>query len=378
MNNVLIVFTDPHLAYSPSILNLFYELKKITCVKLISPEPHPLYSLQRVDDQDIIYFDTEEQYVYPRLYNRILNKVKNRLSPPTALQVHNERLKTQRAKKIIEFVKNFEGKILVVDFFALWCVQQAGRKAHLFSLEIHENDPYRSSCNYDMIESVVIQSYDRYYYLFQENQIKYFIVQNAPPFINFAPNYIDRDKNDLIFCGSAVPWFGIISCLDFIKDYPEYTLTIKGAVPKATKNSIELFYKDLITNKRLIIDEEYLDAETLTAYVSKFRIGFAFYDFYRFEQVRSFNYFTAPSGKVFQYLNSGVPVVANDLKGFELLKVTDAGVLVPSLSSKAIKTAIDEIESSYLKYAQNAKLASKEFDYLGNIKTFINFLTQGN
>jgi len=377
MKNVLIVFSDIHLPYSPTVLNLFHEFKKSCKVRIFCPEPEDWYTLERINDSDVVYFKPRPPVKdTPSLPSRVYNKIKNRLfvSTPGKQKMLSKHLTIPKAEVIIDFVKDFDGEIIAVDFFSLWCVQQAGKKAHLVSLEINDNDAYRDACSFAGIKSVLIQSSERYEYLFKTIRPPYFNVQNAPPYIDFLPMYNERDKKDLIFCGSAVPSFGVMSCLDFVKDYPEYRLTLKGALPKETHNSINLFYSDLLDSGRLILDPGYLDHISLTEYVSKFRIGFAFYDFYRFEAVRKFNYFTAPSGKVFQYLNSGIPIIANDLPGFDLIKQKDAGAIVSHLSSMQIRKAIDTIESSYIDKAKNARKAAKDFDFSENAASFINFV----
>jgi hypothetical protein len=379
MRSLLIIFPDPQLPYSPTTLNLFYELKKHFKVTLISLEPDASYSSQKVNDPDIIYFknDSSEE-LQLSLFQRGVTKIKRKLNPLSDEQIKTNNLKNRKAKKIIEVVNKFEGEIIAVDFFALWCVQQAGREAHLVSLEILEYDPYKENCDFYKIKSVIIQSEERYAYLFPDIKPLCFLIQNSPPYVDFTPDYGSRKKNNLIYCGSAMPWFGIISCLDFIKDFPKYNLTIKGAIPKTTLGAINSFYKDLVEDGRLIIDSAYLDAFSLTTFISRFSVGFAFYDFYRFDNVRSFNYYTAPSGKVFQYLNSGVPVIANQLPGFKLIEQNNAGVLIPYLSSNTIKSAIDKIESSYFEVCENAKRASKGMDFIGNAIEFIRYLQNGS
>src|SRR5690606_7552230 len=103
------------------------------------------------------------------------------------------------------------------------------------------------------------------------------------------------------FCGSAMPGFGLYNCIEFIADYPEYSLTVKGSIPPVVRNVIENHFQNLLESGRLILDDRYLEEKELTKYVSGFRIGFVFYDFYRFEYINKFNYHTAPSGKLFQY-----------------------------------------------------------------------------
>lgn len=379
MKEVLIIFPDPQLPYSPTTLNLFYELKKDFKVTILTPEPEEFYTLQKVDDPGVIYFENKgEEHNSPSLLKRGINKLKRWYKPLTQEEIRRNSLMSGKAKKIIDYVSDFEGEIIAVDFFALWCVQQAGKKAHLISFELLEYDPYKDDCDFSVIKTVIIQSQERYDYLFHQIRPKCFFIQNSPPYLNFSPSINTRKQKDLVFCGSAMPWFGIVTCLDFIKDYPEYTLTIRGAIPKVTHRTIELFYDDLVKEGRLIINNDYLDATSLTEYISQFRIGFAFYDFYRFENVRSFNYYTAPSGKVFQYLNSGVPIISNKLPGFDFIEQKGAGVLIPYLTSNAIKKAIGKIESDYISIAENAKKCSKDLDFIKNAVPFINHLKNLN
>jgi hypothetical protein len=358
---VLIVFPDIHLPYSPSTLNLFYALKKRgVAVTLLAPEPEEHFSLQRVNDENIKYIDCRS--FYPGLIKRVAGKVVNKLVSKDNLR--KRELKTPKASAFINAIMMEDADtIIAVDFFSLWCVQQTGRRASLLSLEILESDAYYCSCDFKLIDSVFIQSEVRYNYLFKEGiKPSFAILPNSPAYIDLDLKIRDRDPYNLIYCGSAVIDFGIFSCLDFLIDYPGYKLTLKGAVPAATREGIEKFYSGLIEEGRLIINEEYMDSITLTSYVANFRIGFVFYDFYRVPKLRRFNYYTAPSGKLFQYFNSGVPVIGNCLEAFDIVEEFHSGKLVSSLGSLQLKKAIDVVEADYQRYAENAKKLSLDFD----------------
>lgn len=373
IKKILIVFTDIHFSYSPSTLNLYYELKRNNYdVNIIAPLPNSQYSTQKIEDPNIIYLDmTDDNFnsFQKRLLNKIITLFKIRKNP-------NWDLLTKQNKKIIRIIKKSEREIIAVDWKAMWFTQMAGKTGHFLSLEIKENDIYYKLSNKNLIKSIIIQSKERLNFLFKDLNIPYFLVQNAPPNENINLQLNRRKKNDLVYCGSAVDRFGIFSCLDFLMDYPEYKLTIKGAVPVETLNSIKEFYFELLNTNRLIIDTTFLTQNELNIFVSKFRIGFAFYDFYRYSTVRNFNYYTAPSGKVFQYLNSGIPIVANQLQGFKFIEKEGCGQLIPYISSIKIKMAIDKIEEDYNKIASKAKETSLKFDFKKNIKGFIEFLNQ--
>lgn len=357
---ILIVFTDSHLPYSPTVLNIFNGLRnKGHSVKLITLNPPAYYAKDKIEDRGIIYIK-EKSSLLGRVWKKISVKLSKKLS---ASRIRKELLTSKAAVFIKEIKKYKVDNIIAIDFFSLWCVQQAQMRSFLVSLEIYEDDLYYQNCDLTQIDTVIIQSKERYDYLFPDKlKIPFFIYPNSPVYIPVDTDKIIRDENHLIFCGSAVPDFGIISILDFLSDYPEYKLTIKGPMPEGVKQSIKKFYSKLIEEQRLNINEEYMDATTLTKYVAQFRIGFVFYDFYRYDHLRRFNYYTAPSGKLFQYLNSGVPVIANKIDGFQFIEDNKAGKLIPYLSSAQIKSAITYINNNYNDTVSNAKALSKQYD----------------
>jgi len=358
--NILIVFTDSHLPYSPTVLNIFNGLrKKGHSVKMITLNPPDYYAQDKIEDNDIIYI-SEKNPLLKRVLKKILIKFYKKSSP---LRIKKE-LFTAKADVFVKEIKKHKADtIIAIDFFSLWCVQQTKQTANLVSLEIYEGDVYYQNSNLSMIDLVIIQSVERYNHLFPPDlKIPSFIYPNSPVYNDFDPKDIVRDETHLIFCGSAVPDFGIISILDFLLDYHEFKLTIKGPMPKGVKESIKNFYQVLVDEKRLFINEEYMDADVLTKFVARFRIGFVFYDFYRYDHLRTFNYYTAPSGKLFQYLNSGVPVITNKIAGFKFIEDNNAGRLIPYLSSLQIKSAIDSINQNYDELIKNSKMLSKKFD----------------
>lgn len=373
MEKVLIVFTDVHLAYSPSTLNLYDALGKAFDTEILAFEPDADYSSQRIEDKKIQYLvrPAENSSIGTPLVKRLVNEIKKSISPVTQGQ---STLLTHKARILIEKIKEFDGQIIAVDFFALWCVQHSGKKAHLFSLEIIENDLYRNDCDLSSIQSVIIQTPERYNYLFPKGNHKVFYIQNAPNYLETSLNIEARNPRSLVFCGSAIPWFGFISCLEFIIDFPQYTLTVKGAVPSFVKKVIDESYSSLINEKRLILDETYLNAEELNAYLTNFYVGFVFYDMARFEYINKFNYKTAPSGKLFQLYNAGVPVVASNLPGLSSAKEYNAGVLINSLGSGEIAKAIGQISAEYEYFAKGAKNASAVFDFGKGSDKFVQFL----
>lgn len=376
---VLIIFTDPQLAYSQSTLLLYNALKDLFYVDLFVPvlKKIPLEKLEKNYTIRSVSAKRAKLNFYLDKFFDMATRVVLIVFPKNLELANRFKRVNEKTLSTKHFLKkNKYDEIIAVDFLAMWCVSKRSLNAHFFSLEIHEDDIYQQNINAEKIKSIIIQSKQRLEYLFPATTKKVFYIQNAP---NFFPVVIDTEtrlKKDILFCGSAIYPFGIINCLDFINDYPEYCLTVKGNVPAETMQSINLFYTHLLENGQLIIDKTYLSYDELNKYLTKFRIGLAFYDFFRFKEARGFNYYTAPSGKVFQYLNAGIPVIGNNIDGFRFLETDKAGVLTPTLSSLQIKKAIDKIEEDYKTYAQNAKQLSKEYDFSIMVTGFKNYLLQ--
>jgi glycosyltransferase involved in cell wall biosynthesis len=371
MKKILIVFPDPTLSFSPFTLNLYDSLSIIYDVTILTFEPISSYSSQKIIDKKVIYLKRFLNPVFLHLIMRGLRALDKRLK----LKNYNFLLLLAgRALPLIREIKKFDGEIIAVDFFALWCVGMAKKKAHLLSLEIYDNDLYKKSCPTNVIKSVIIQSEERYKYLFGNQKLTTFLVQNAPNYIDEKINLSARKENELIFCGSAMPGFGIFRCLEFLEDFPEYRLTVKGAIPDYVKKTIIKEFSDLFYQNRLVLNEEYLSPSDLNSFLSNFRIGFVFYDYIKFDYINTFNYKSAPSGKLFQYYNAGLPVVSNNISGLNSIKEFKTGVMINSMDSDSIKNAIDQIELDYENYAIRSKNLSARFDFSKNMMPFIDFL----
>ena len=117
-----------------------------------------------------------------------------------------------------------------------------------------------------------------------------------------------------------------------------------------------------------------MSPKDLNNFLANYYIGFVFYDSCRFEYINTYNYETAPSGKLFQYFNAGVPVVTSNVKGLNAVKQYGAGIMIDNLNSKSIKEAVDKISANYVPFAEAAKKASAHFDFSGAAEVFIDFL----
>jgi glycosyltransferase involved in cell wall biosynthesis len=264
-------------------------------------------------------------------------------------------------------------EIIAVDLRALAIVQHSLPQVPvtLVSLEIPEPGERKEQVVEQRISRVIIQSQARLERLFNGAKPKAFFVQNAPTFRTFALETSNR--KGLVFCGTALEGFGILSCLKFLSVNPEYHLTVKGAVPPQIQQYLKVIFPELLSEERLKIDTSYLEMDALVEFLKAFRIGFCFYDT-RFEFYDRFNYHTAPSGKMFTYLASGVPVICNNLPGLRVVEEFGAGVLIEDLDAGSILSAIQKIEANYDYYAQNCLKAAAHFSFEESLQPFIDEL----
>ena len=131
---VLIVFSNLHLPYSPSTLNLFYALKrKKFDGLLLAPEPKQYFFSSKVSDEGVKYINVDRKG--KTYWTEFTGKSYKSYYFERSIQQENDDVR-DGSRFIKEIEKSNADIIIAVDFFSLWCVQQAGKSAHLLSLEI--------------------------------------------------------------------------------------------------------------------------------------------------------------------------------------------------------------------------------------------------
>lgn len=129
------------------------------------------------------------------------------------------------------------------------------------------------------------------------------------------------------------------------------------------------------------MNESYIDRENLAEYLSKFYIGFCFYDLKILKKRRDlaiFNYITAPSGKLFNYYAAGLPVIGSNISGLISVKEFNTGVLLDDYSPQAIRQAIDTISTNYSLLSTNCFKAAEHFSFDKMIEPFQKYLLEGS
>ena len=368
---VLIVTLNDYVIYQPTILNLYDEMIGIMDVKIISFEPS-FVTKTKDTTRNIIYLSPPpvRSYLIAKwdfLVSRMIGLFRINYSYqyyyyhrflPSLLR---KRLKKEQDVDIV----------IAVDLPALKVAQHVYGAVHFLSLEI-EN---RESPSYRLVDpsrilSVLIQSQERIDYMFPGLQIPVFIVQNSPV---FDPEMISgKKRNDFIFSGTARTVFGIFECIEFIRKYPPSRLVQKGGGERKVLARIRSENEDLLREGRLLLDDSYVPAAELVSFLSGFRIGFCFYSWDIIEKY--YNYRTAPSGKLFMYMAAGVPVIASDIDGFQLVRKYGSDELVKDYSPATIKKAVEKIEANFDQYSENCLKLASEVSFDKMVTPYISFL----
>jgi len=352
-----------HLAYSPTILNLYDMLSENFDVEIIAVESK-IFS--RLEDRKVHYLSFKKKSI-EKIYYKLFKKTSDIASKA---KDYTEFISLNRVGKIAQ--KQKYDIFIAVDFEALWIAQQNKfSNIHFLSLELTYS-PFEERCDKKNLKSVFIQRQDRYDYLFKGIEHKTFLVQNAPTFTNIAiPT--NRDKNLLLFCGTASRGFGAPLVLNFLEKYKDFSTHFKGTVYEEIRTQIYTQHSDTFYEGRIILDSEYTAEKDMMDFIKKFRIGFCFYDM-RYPEFNNFNYQTAPSGKLFKYLAAGVPVIGSDIAGLSYIKEFQAGILLEKPTAENIKKAIDIIEENYDFYVANCLKIARQFSFAENVKPYIDFL----
>lgn len=344
---IAIIFPDANLPYSPTTLGIFRKLKEKFNVDLYAI--HPV--------QANIPIIQEEGLIYVKKVGLILKLIYSfqyvllstlRLIP----KLGRYRFKRQQNiyQKLKPNLKNYD-ILIAVDADTYWRYASTHPCCIFLSLEIIEDDVLVNYLRKNAPKACIIQSNIRYEYYFPNRETPLLLLPNSPSFQEYDKHSIGVKKG-LIYSGAAIDYFGFKYCLAFLAKYSEYTLTVKGSIDAKNESLIENEYKELIKKNQLIIESRYLPSDELVPYTNKFRIGFCFYD-YHIPFVNTFNYQTAPSGKLFTYLAAGVPVICSNQIGLRFVEEQHCGVCINDFEPDTIKAAIDSIESNYDAYVAN-------------------------
>lgn len=376
---ILIITLNDYIIYQPTILNLYDRLNAGADVKVISFRPQ--FATKKKDEKrNIEYLETN--FWLTQIYTKtdfIFSKISRLLkvfNPSFTYHYffYNKYLPSILKKKL-ESDQTVYNEVIAVDLQVLYLGQQHFGAVHFLSLEVdNKTNRYYNKIDISRIKSVFVQSEIRYQYMFPGKEIRRFIVQNAP---DYKPiDFSGIVRKDFIWAGAIDRRLAVLDCLEFFNQYPEYKLVLKGGGDKKTRRIIEKRFAHLLNSQRAVIDQSYLDAAEFVKFLSSFRIGFCFYDWNLIKA--SFNYQTAPSGKMFMYLAAGTPVIACKIPGFDFVGEFNCGVLIEDYKPETIRKAINTIKNDYVKYSAGCIEAAKHFSFDKNVIPYVEYLLQTN
>jgi len=353
---ILIVFPDEWLQYSPSVLNMYRCCNGLHYTKLLYVDNGKFKNKGLVENSNCISIGKPAAYVSRKTVGYKFYKI-------------------VRLIFSLFFIKLFNKKydiIIGIDSAGYLSAKLFFKNAIYFSLET-ENDSYYKMCRELGIETLIIQSKERKEFMVgNDESIRVYYIQNSPILeeeIKVEPS-VKLNKR-ILYMGNIEFGYGLEQFIDCIKDLGrEYTLTLKGIKNDKFYNFLHQKYKTLIDQGKIIFDFSYVEQSKVIEYVSQFYIGVTGYDLELAK--KSFNYFSSPAGKLFNYYAAGVPVIGIDIIGLKSVKDFNAGVLMDEVSSSKITDAVNEIEKNYSLMSQNCLRASKEFDFKKAFDLFIN------
>ncbi len=372
---VLILTLNDYIIYQPTILNLYDALSHHFDVEVISFQPYHV-TKKKDEERNITYLKTG--FWPTQFYQKtdfILSKFTKFIRKIVPGYSYYYLYYNKYLPSILKnAAKKYKGKVetvIAVDLQTLYFAQQIFGPVHFLSLEIDNNtNPYYKKIDINKIKSVFVQSAMRYEYLFPSKRPKVFYIQNAP--VYNGTKYPIVNRRDFIWAGAIDKRLAVLDCLDFFKTYPEYRMVLKGGANRKMLLHIQTEYKDLLDQNRIAINQDYLKSEDFINFLAAFKIGFCFYDWDLIRE--SFNYQTAPSGKLFMCFAAGTPVIACNIPGFKLIKDFHAGVLIDDYRPETILNAVKTIESDYQKFSEGCYKAAEYYSFDKNAAPYVQYL----
>ncbi len=373
---IAIIFPSEHIAYSPTTLGIYDALVVKNDVTIFCAATSN-FKVNNFNNRKINYFPftTKRTRKLKAVPFFLFNKACSFFSKKFAigeLNIYNyvRYLEYQKALKNIDI--SVYNEVIVIDVLVLYAARLVCKQVSFVSLELYEEErgliPLLKN---GYIKCILTQTEQRYNFLFNNKTTKTFFVQNSPIYVEIKN--VPKIENSLLINGTAFERFGLYHCLNFVRNYPMYTITLRGAIMENEKSKVLINYKKEIENENIIFTENYMESKALLQFMAQYEIGFCFYDL-SFPSMNTFNYQSAPSGKMFAYFAAGVPVIANRLDGLQIIEEFGAGVLIENFEPDTILQAVIKIKNNYLFYQQNCRKAAQHFSFDKNVQPFVQFL----
>jgi len=240
------------------------------------------------------------------------------------------------------------------------------------SLELYENDwPGKETERWfsDKALLVLTQDETRADILAELNQVARDKVQVA---YNSAPgaatpqkkDYFHRalgipaDKRVVLATGTLLPIHGVDDIVDSVADWPdEFVLVLHGWIPE--RNFERVLHARINANKeRIFLSTDILDQAHKHDIFQSADIGLVFF------RPEGINYMFAAgsSGKLFDFMRAGVPIIGNDIPGMRSLVVDNGcGVVVPDAAG--IGAELPGLQAKHTQFSQNGLQAFVKYEF---------------
>jgi len=199
--HVIILFHGEHIAYSPTLIQLYDELAKTYEVTVTAEYPVS-FNNQKLANRNVLYhrhYHVKTRYFYLMLFPvfALFNKearyfLKNKINYKEyffRFRFIKKQLKKRDYKRVIS-----------VDIMNLLFCSVLKRKTDFLSLELCIDEQVLPLVDTTYMNCVLIQSKERYEYLFKDKVFKTFYVQNAPSFVEIG---LKKNKKEMIYSSLA-------------------------------------------------------------------------------------------------------------------------------------------------------------------------------
>ena len=353
-----IVFPDTWLSYSPSIINLAKVM--IENGWQVSVEAFDDGSFHRTGEIEVSYT------VPSRATRKIVGMFK-------LFSLYRFFALSARVFKLRK--EGFEA-VIGVDSLGYLIARLFFDKPVYYSLHIH-NTLSAFLCKRLGIDRMIIQTRERLDQVFRDcgyRPADVWFIQNSPIVERSRQNAVKRDHRGfrMVYFGNvARNTYGIENCIEVLHHVADdITLTLKGPVSAEYQRELESSYGGFISSGRLSFDSEYVPQDTVISWLEEFDLGFCFYDEGQILRGDP-NILSAPSGKMFNYLAAGLPVIGSKISGLRILTEFGAGILLERQQPEAIGAAVTEIRQSYEKYRQGSRQAALVNDFRVMAESFL-------
>jgi hypothetical protein len=336
---IVIVFPHDWPHKSPTLLQLLEDINR---ARLEYELYLPINAKKNWELNKAKYFDASLN-LFSRIAIRALTYfsfLDNFLAKYVATNILNRDIKTKSGDTLICF-----------DFFGYSSIirQHSFKKKYIFSTELFLY--HKNIFNLLDLQDVylIIQSKIRANFLGFSSRELVRILDNVKidqEFISSSKIVNDQYiRSGLLYSGSICPELGEKILQKLGQDSKRtYQLTIHGDI------NINLEQ----VNKLTVI-KEFLSDLNLKELMLKSKVGIVLYDFKYIPRIRSFNFETAPSGKLLKYILCGLPIIGNKCAGLIEVERFNAGILLKNLTTEDINLAYNKINENYDFYKKGVR-----------------------